>query len=41
MAGNVVKGDLFDYQKEGIKFKPVEFQMIGNKTLVNLAFKGK
>ncbi|MBL0047812.1 MAG: hypothetical protein IPP32_06930 [Bacteroidetes bacterium] len=39
--GNVSKGDLFDYKKEGIKFKPVEFQNIGKKTLVNRAFKGK
>ena len=39
--GEVSKGDLFDYKKESIKFNPIDFQNIGNKTMVNRAFKGK
>ena len=38
--GQVTKGDLFDYKKEGIKFAPFEFQQIGKKTLANRAYKG-
>ena len=39
--GTVSKGDLFDYKLEEIKFEPAEFQELGNKTLVNRAFRGK
>jgi len=40
-AGNITKGDLFDYKREGIRFQPANFERIGTKSIVNRAYKGK
>ena len=40
-AGNITKGDLFDYKKEGIRFQPANFERLGSKSFVNRAYKGK
>lgn len=40
-SGNITKGDLFDYKKEGIRFQPANFERLGIRSIVNRAYKGK